>query len=494
MFKNIVKTFKIPLCVIIKLRKMSQLSGREKYSNWTKKQLIEKLLFYESKLEENTLNSTNSQISSTKKTDKKNKKSTSAKPFDWSKYSKRHIALKIAYLGWNYSGFASQENEDDFPTIEGHVFRALLKAKLISDPSNCNFSKCGRTDKGVSGLGQVVSLDVRSNFPKNTSSDIIFNNNNEQKKIEEVPYIDTLNRSLPDDIRVLAWAPVEKDFSARFNCKSRKYKYFFVRGNLDIELMREAANRFLGTHDFRNFCKIDGSKQITNFKRTISEARIDPVQYKHQNNPLEFREFYVFNLRGTAFLWHQVRFMMSILFLIGQKLESPSIIDSLLDITKTPAKPNYEMASEVPLVLYDCEFDNLEWQYGRDSDTLFNTISRLYKHIYGQWYIHTTKSLVYSTLLYDLGEMPLNQLMQKNYEMKEQKTQNTLLKDFVCSDNNLITSSTNASTSIILGGGKELKIRSYVKISNKKTCDTAESKNEKYNVKRIKLDNNETET
>ncbi|GES85723.1 tRNA pseudouridine(38/39) synthase [Rhizophagus clarus] len=474
---------------------MSQLSGNEKYSNWTKKQLIEKLLFYEEKFEENTLNSTDSQIISTKKEDKKNKKTT-ARPFDWSKYSIRHIALKIAYFGWNYSGFASQGNEEDFPSVEGHLFKALLNAKLISDPSDCNFSKCGRTDKGVSGLGQVVSLDVRSNLPKTSPGITPFksnNNNNEQKKIEELLYVDILNRSLPDDIRVLSWAPVEKDFSARFNCKSRKYKYFFVRGNLDVELMREAANRFLGTHDFRNFCKVDGSKQIINFERTILEVGIDPVQYKHQDNPLEFREFYVFNLRGTAFLWHQVRFMMSILFLIGQKLESPSIIDNLLDITKTPAKPNYEMASEIPLVLYDCEFDNLKWQYGRDSDTLFNTLSRLYKHIYGQWYIHTTKSLVYSTLLYDLGEMPLNQLIQKNYEMKELKTQNKLLKDLVCSDNNIITSSTNASTSVILGGGKELRVRNYVKISNKKTCDTAESKNEKYNVKRIKLDNSETE-
>ncbi|RIA97369.1 pseudouridine synthase [Glomus cerebriforme] len=484
---------------------MSQLSGNEKYSNWTKKQLIERLLFYESN-QEIPLNSTSqtyAQITSTKKLDKKNEKSISARPLDWSKYSIRHIALKIAYFGWNYHGFASQGNEEVFPSIEGHLFKALLNTKLISDPSDCNFSKCGRTDKGVSGLGQVVTLDVRSNLPKDSpieSNELDYNEyineniisdkshiNNEQEKIEEVPYVESLNRLLPDDIRVLAWAPVEKDFSARFNCKSRKYKYFFVRGNLDIELMREAANRFLGTHDFRNFCKVDGSKQITNFERTVLEVGIEPLQVKQQDNPLEF---YVFNLRGTAFLWHQVRFMMSVLFLIGQKLESPSVVDSLLDITKTPAKPNYEMASEIPLVLYDCEFDNLEWQYGRDYDTVFNAPSRLYNHIYGQWYIHTTKSLVYSTLLYDLGKTSLNQLVPKNHEMKEQNSQTRLLKDFVYS-NNIMNSSTKKSTSIILGGGKELRVRNYVNISNKKTCDTAKSKNEKYNAKRIKLDNNE---
>ncbi len=220
--------------------------------------------------------------------------------------------------------------------------------------------------------------------------------------------------------------------------------------------MCEAANRFLGTHDFRNFCKVDGAKQITNFKRTVLEVGIDLVQDKHQDDSLNFREFYVFNLRGTAFLWHQVRCMMSILFLIGQNLESPTIIDELLDVTKTPAKPNYEMASEIPLVLYDCEFDNLKWKYGRESDTLFNTPTRLYNHIYEQWYIHMTKSLVYSTFLDDFDK--------------------------------ITNPSAKKSTSIILGGGKELRIRNYVKILNRNTCDTVESKNEKYNAKRIKLD------
>ena len=43
-----------------------------------------------------------------------------------------------------------------------HLFDALKKTCLIADIESCNFSRCGRTDKGVSALGQVVSLDVRS--------------------------------------------------------------------------------------------------------------------------------------------------------------------------------------------------------------------------------------------------------------------------------------------------------------------------------------------
>jgi tRNA pseudouridine38/39 synthase len=51
-----------------------------------------------------------------------------------------------------------------------------------------------------------------------------------------------------------------------------------------------------------------------------------------------------------------VRSLAAILFLIGQGLESPSLITELLDIGKTPTKPKYEMATDAPLVLWDCIF------------------------------------------------------------------------------------------------------------------------------------------
>jgi tRNA U38,U39,U40 pseudouridine synthase TruA len=53
---------------------------------------------------------------------------------------------------------------------------------------------------------------------------------------EELDYPKLLNRVLPPDIRVLAWCPTPPGFSARFDCKERTYKYFFPRGNLNIEV------------------------------------------------------------------------------------------------------------------------------------------------------------------------------------------------------------------------------------------------------------------
>lgn len=37
------------------------------------------------------------------------------------------------------------------------------------------------------------------------------------------------------------------------------------------------------------------------------------------------------------------------------------IIDVLLDIERTPKKPQYTMATEMPLVLHSCEFEGLQF-------------------------------------------------------------------------------------------------------------------------------------
>lgn len=48
---------------------------------------------------------------------------------------------------------------------------------------------------------------------------------------------------------------------------------------------------------------------------------------------------------------------MSILFLVGSGKEDVSVIRDLLDVTKSPQKPQYLMADPEPLVLYDCVFN-----------------------------------------------------------------------------------------------------------------------------------------
>ena len=72
------------------------------------------------------------------------------------------IALKFAYLGMNYKGLVIQTNAEE--TVESRIFEALRKICLV-DPEGamfkCRYARCGRTDKGVSALGNVCSLFVR---------------------------------------------------------------------------------------------------------------------------------------------------------------------------------------------------------------------------------------------------------------------------------------------------------------------------------------------
>lgn len=125
------------------------------------------------------------------------------------------------YLGWDYKGYVVQEDTSD--TVECYLFDALIKTKLIKDRSSSNYHRCGRTDKGVSSFGQVISIDVRgSKKGENVEQDI--------------DYCNILNRVLPNNIQCLAWSPVTQDFSARFNCLSRTYKYYFAKGNLNINV------------------------------------------------------------------------------------------------------------------------------------------------------------------------------------------------------------------------------------------------------------------
>ncbi|KAL6799217.1 pseudouridine synthase [Trichoderma sp. SZMC 28013] len=439
------------------------MADQGKYNNWTKAGLIQRVKELERQLQ--VASSTQAQEVQIVQQHKHKqprregdevappvKQPKAKKKMDPSKYATRYIALKLAYLGKNYGGFEFQAMGNQ-PSIEEELWNALTKACLIFpedeklvDFDCCEYSKCGRTDRGVSAFGQVVGLRVRSNRPlprepaqdEDAPGELVQEesgadqNQQQQQQPEEkpfddirdeIPYPHVLNRLLPKEIRILAWCPSPPpDFSARFSCRERQYRYFFTQpafaptpshvegvpmkqrtrkimkaGWLDIEAMRDAAKRYEGEHDFRNLCKIDPAKQITNFNRRMFES--DIVEVKDAASALPYLKaagfapedlalgsgevypkVYYFHVRGSAFLWHQIRHMVAVLFLVGQGLEQPSLVSELLDVERNPRRPNYVMADEVPLVLWDCIFpsdlsqstaahredDALQWVYVGD--------------------------------------------------------------------------------------------------------------------------------
>lgn len=226
-------------------------------------------------------------------------------------------------------------------TVETHLFAALRATRLVGETASwaeCGYSRCGRTDRGVSALDQVIAATLRSSGDPEA----------------ELDYVGCLNRQLPDDIRVLSWAPApvsSPPFSARFSASYRQYKYFFWDdGGFDLDAMRLAASKLVGEHDFRNVCKMDVDA-VSNFRRTILEFTVDTESNCLHGQPLPGR-LCSLNVRGTAFLWHQVRCMASLLFLVGRRLEEPSVIDALLDVERNSGKPAYDMAPEEALLFF----------------------------------------------------------------------------------------------------------------------------------------------
>ena len=292
----------------------------------------------------------------------KKRRRKAQKPMDLTKYEARDVALWIAYDGGAYRGFAAQEKaEVDVDTVERQLFQALEKTCLVGGRDACAYSRCGRTDKGVSAAGQVVGLRLRSVARRGTAfepathpGDALANTERRDAETNEVvpntqkrelDYVGMLNRVLPDDVRALAWAPVAEGFSARFSCASRTYRYWLARENAhgrprDVEAMRRAASKFVGDHDFRNFCKMD-VLHVKNFRRVVYAADVR-----------ETGDGFFFEIHGQAFLWHMVRSLVAVLFLVGEGLEPPAVVDARTTDGSTPlhlAVMNGQVACRRPL-------------------------------------------------------------------------------------------------------------------------------------------------
>lgn len=236
------------------------------------------------------------------------------------------IALKLAYLGENYYGF---QRQPDLITVDSEVRNALEQIGVIHG----DFCYAGRTDRGVSALGQVIDFWV----------------DEENANLAKPRCI---NGRLPRDIWAWAWAVAPLGFSARWNALWREYRYLLWHEDLDLDLMRSAAEMLKGEHDFRNFssCKEDTVRNIQ--KLDISgEASFGLV---------------TFDVRANGFLWNMVRKIVLAMEMVGSGEKDLEWIEELLNPELNYGAP---VALAEGLILMDVGYDGLEWhvdEYSRE--------------------------------------------------------------------------------------------------------------------------------
>lgn len=123
-----------------------------------------------------------------------------------------------------------------------------------------------------------------------------------------------INGRLPEDIIILGQAVADDSFNARHQTVSREYHFYFDSTGLDVQKMEEAAKHLVGKHDFQNFCKQQPVYQKSGTVRIIYEAEVVELE-KSKSGEVEF-SFSRLRIRGSGFLWHQVKFfILNLLFI-----------------------------------------------------------------------------------------------------------------------------------------------------------------------------------
>lgn len=229
--------------------------------------------------------------------------------------------IRLSYNGSAFSGWQIQPNAPSVQECIQNVLSILLNEDIT-------VTGAGRTDTKVNAINYVAHFGTMSP---------------EAVKTDWLCY--KLNAMLPKGIAVHEVSPADDDFHARFDARSREYKYFLHRKKdpfiepmsyfcpflLDVEAMNKAAAHLLGTHDFHCFEKTGGNNRTSIC--TITEARWEtwvPDHVRMMGYPYSEGDYLVFTVRADRFLRNMVRAIVGTMLEVGRGKRSPEWVSGLI--------------------------------------------------------------------------------------------------------------------------------------------------------------------
>jgi tRNA pseudouridine38-40 synthase len=242
----------------------------------------------------------------------------------------RNIRLTLAYDGTHYVGWQIQPNG---PSIQAAVKSAI--EKLTGETANV--LAAGRTDSGVHALGQVANFRTDSSIP-----------------CEKI--CTGLQRFLSEDIVIREVREVDESFHATYSAKQKRYRYVifnspivlpFLRDyvthhhrKLDATMMQQAAERLIGTHDFRCFESQFPNKASS--VRTVTEATVErcsiwplwsePIRQSQETESTNCRgDFIRFDIVADGFLYNMVRAIAGTLLKVGEGKWTPDDVRRIIE-------------------------------------------------------------------------------------------------------------------------------------------------------------------
>lgn len=225
------------------------------------------------------------------------------------------IALKFAYNGKQFSGYARQPGQR---TVEQTLLGLLADQGIVDDPCVSCFRTASRTDRGVSALGNVCA------FHSTLCKEEVFSR----------------IRQADPDLFIYGVQEVDVGFYPR-HAKQRQYRYYLRKTSLDIDKMLCAADLFTGEHNFQNFARIEPLKNPIRSIDTIVLA--------------ENEDFFILDFYAQTFLWNQIRRIVSAVKKAG---EGSLSMDSIREALSQPErKVDFQVAPPEPLILVDVAYD-----------------------------------------------------------------------------------------------------------------------------------------
>lgn len=222
--------------------------------------------------------------------------------------------LTLEYDGTNFAGWQSQS---DGKGVQDTVERAIVAIEGELRRTHA----AGRTDRGVHATGQVIHVDLAKNWAP--------------FRLQEA-----LNAWLRDmgPVSVREVEAVPDSFHARFSAQARGYLFrmvdrrppltlelgrvWRVSQDHDVDRMQEAADYFLGTHDFTTFR--DADCQAKSPIKTLSRFELCRVEGV-------FGPEIQARVQARSFLHRQVRSMMGTLSEVGRGKWSPADVRDALE-------------------------------------------------------------------------------------------------------------------------------------------------------------------
>lgn len=242
------------------------------------------------------------------------------------KQQRYYYLIKIQYLGYRLHGWQKQPG---LKTVEGLVKKTL---KFVLKDLKFKILGSSRTDAMVSAHESAFELFTDHEPLENMADFLVL-----------------FNRNLPPDLRALSIEEVDASFNIIQHPKKKEYLYLFAYGKkshpfaaplmatfpdkLDIELMKEGAKLFEGSHSFHNYCT--KPTEHTVLERSIKSCGI----YLNKEITASFfpDKSFILKVTGTGFLRNQIRLMMGCLVLLGKgELSLQDVAASLDPEVKMP--------------------------------------------------------------------------------------------------------------------------------------------------------------